>query len=477
MQRLTRRELIRLGFVLCGGLTLGALTDCVPQRPPSGQPLAWPSPAATASPPPDDLPWREAKAIVAATTVPSFPDRFVFVTDPPYSARPDGLADSTQAFKRAIEGCSSDGGGHVIVPAGVYSLGAVHLLDGVDLHLDQGATLVFSGNVADYPLVLTRYGGIECVNHSPMIYAYRQTNIALTGEGVLDASNTRSWNVGADVANVLEPLVTAGVPPEKRIVPEHGTLRSSFVEPYQCTNVLLQGVTLRQSQFWQIHPTLCRNVTIDSVTTGNTRNYNTDSCNPDCCDHVFIKNCSFDGDDDSIAIKSGKDDDGRRVNTPCQNIVIYRCRVQGRGGGIACGSDMTGGVRNVYAYDVQTFGHSTVNMLSIKSNTRRGGYVENVNLHTIRADHLSGPWLSARMNYEDQTGSYPPVFADWTMSNVTGDSDPMVLDLNGLPGDEIRNVVLENANFTNIASPQNVYHDVADPIFRDVTINGHTVAS
>src|SRR5260370_17598828 len=238
MQLLTRRELMRLGLVLSSGLTLGALTGCAPQRTSSGQPLVWPSPAATASRAPNDLPWREAKAIVEATTVPSFPDRFIFVTDPPYSARPDGLADSHQAFKRAIEGCSLGGGGHVIVPAGVYSLGAVHLLDGVDLHLDQGATLVFSGNVADYPLVLTRYGGIECINHSPMIYAYRHTNIALTREAVLDASNTRSWNIGEDAAHVLEPLATAGIPPENRIVPEHGTLTSSSGQPYLCTNVL-----------------------------------------------------------------------------------------------------------------------------------------------------------------------------------------------------------------------------------------------
>ncbi len=465
---------MRTGLFLGGALALGALTRCAPHQTATTGASATPlrTPPATPSPDLDDLPWPEARAIVATTTVPSFPDRFFIVTNPPYLASADGKADSTQAFRRAIQDCSGSGGGHVILPAGIYSLGAVHLLDGVDLHLDRGATLMFSGNVTDYPLVLTRYAGIECVNHSSMVYAYRQTNIALTGEGVLDASQTISWNVGGDLPHVLEPLVSAGVPPEKRIVPEHGSLRSAFVEPYGCTNVLIQGVTLRQSQFWQVHPTLCINVTIDSVTTGNTTQWNTDSCNPDSCDSVVIKNCSFDGDDDTIAIKSGRDDDGRRVNTPCQNIVIYRCRVQGRGGGIACGSDMTGGVRNVFAYGLQTYGRSTINMLSIKSNTRRGGYVTNINLHTIRGDRLSGPWLAARMNYEGQTGSYPPMFAHWTITKVTGDSDPMVLDLQGMPANEIRNVVLEDATFTNIASQRNVYHDLVGLTLRDVTING-----
>ena len=458
---------------------MGGLTQCGPRQTFTPRLSATPLRTLPATPSPtlDDLPWPEARAIVATTTVPVFPDRFFTVTNPPYLAGADAKGDSTQAFSRAIQDCSSGGGGHVIVPPGTYSLGAVQLLDGVDLHLERGATLMFSGNVSDYPLVLTRYAGIECVNHSSMVYAYRQTNIALTGEGVLDASQTMSWNVGGDLYRVLEPLVSAGVPPEKRIVPEHGTLRSSFVEPYGCTNVLIQGVTLRQSQFWQVHPTLCRNVTIDSVTTGNINKWNTDSCNPDSCDSVVIKNCSFDGDDDTIAIKSGRDDDGRRVNTPCQNIVIYRCRVQGRGGAIACGSDMTGGVRNVFAYGLQTYGRSTVNMLSVKSNTRRGGYVTNINLHDIRGDGLSGPWLTARMDYEAQSGSYPPWFAHWTITDVTGDSDPMVIDLRGMPGNEIRDIVVEGASFTNIASRQNVYRDVVGATLRNVTINGVHVTS
>src|SRR5439155_8240290 len=145
--------------------------------------------------------------------------------------------------------------------------GAIHLLSNVDLHLEDGAVLRFSGNVTDFPLVFTRYAGIECINHSPLVYAYRQTNIAITGSGVLDASGTAPWNVGYDFTGILEPLVAAGLPPEKRIVTDHGRLRSAFVEPYLCTNVLIQGITLRHALFWQLHPTLCSNVTIDGVTT------------------------------------------------------------------------------------------------------------------------------------------------------------------------------------------------------------------
>jgi len=124
--------------------------------------------------------------------------------------------------------------------------------------------------------------------------------------------------------------VAAGLPPEKRVVTDHGRLRSAFVEPYLCTNVLIQGITLRRALFSQLHPTLCSNVTIDGVTTGDTTSLNSDGCDPESCDHVVIKNCTFDANDDCIAIKSGRDADGRRVNTPSQNIVILGCSFRGR---------------------------------------------------------------------------------------------------------------------------------------------------
>ena len=135
-----------------------------------------------------------------------------------------------------------------------------------------------------------------------MVYAYGQTNIALTGSGTLDASDTRPWNTGSNRAAILALLVAANVRPQNRIVPERGRMRSSFIERCRCTNVLIQGVTLRQSQFWQLHPTLSRNVTVDAVTSGGADNSNTDDCNPESCDDVVVKNCTLEAKDDCIAI-------------------------------------------------------------------------------------------------------------------------------------------------------------------------------
>jgi polygalacturonase len=241
--------------------------------------------------------------------------------------------------------------------------------------------------------------------------------------------------------------------------------------------VLIEGITLRQSQFWQLHPTLCRNVTIDSVTTGGTNNSNTDGCNPESCDHVVIRDCKLDAHDDCIAIKSGRDEDGRRVDTPSENIVIFGCQFQGPWGGITCGSEMTGGIRNVYAYNIQTYGTSIRWMLYVKSNTRRGGYATNLNLDTIRGDNLNGGWGFAQMDYNGQTGEYLPIFQDWNISNVSGDSAPWVFHFRGLANDPIRGFNVRCSAFTRIADPVDQYAYVDDINFNEVSINGQPVSS
>lgn len=460
--RFTRRDFLKGGLLVAGAAGAGVALEFL------GPPLGRDQMAPTRD---GRLPWKEARKIVAEAIVPSFPQFTLSVANSPYGARGDG-SSATVAITRAIEDCSASGGGHVVVPAGVYSTGAIRLLSNVDLHLEKGALLRFSGNANEYPLVLTRYEGIECMNHSPMIYAYGENNIALTGAGVLDASETRSWNSGSHRDSVLEPLVAGGVPPERRIVPDHGRLRSTFVEPYRCTNVLIQDIALRQSQFWQLHPTLCRNVTVDSVTTGDTSNPNTDGCNPESCDHVVIRNSVLDAGDDCIGIKAGRDADGRRVNAPCENVVVMNCKLKGPAGGIACGSEMTGGVRNIYAFDVETHGAGVEHMLYVKSNTRRGGFVENINFDSVRADDSRGAWAFAQMDYDGQAGEHPPRFEDWTIIRSSGDFAPWILELRGLPGNPIRRVDLMQSRFTHVLLPLALNSNVEGLNFESVTING-----
>src|SRR5438552_2194696 len=362
-RRISRRQVLTTGAIVVG---VAAASVASPLLFKEFQMLTS-TPHTAASGP---LPWLKANRILANTMVPVFPNTNFVVTHPAYGAVGDGHTDNTAAFQKAIATCNAAGGGHVVVPAGTYMTGAIYLKSNVDLHLDPGATLMFSGDASSYPLVLTRYEGIECMNHSPMIYVYGEKNIALTGSGTLDVSGTASWNNGSDRAMVLEPLVADGLLPQQRYVV--GRLRSSFVQPYRCDTVLIQGVTLRNSRFWQLHPTLCRNVTIDGVTTHYSGS-NTDGCDSECCDHVVIKNSTLLAGDDNIALKSGRDIDGRRINLPTQNIVIWNNQFEGPWGAIALGSELTGGIRNVYAYNNSTIGSSTKYALHVKSNTRRGG--------------------------------------------------------------------------------------------------------
>lgn len=352
------------------------------------------------------------------------------------------------------------------------------MLSNVDFHLSTGTTLKFNGNAANYPPVLTRYEGVECLNHSPLVYAYGETNIALTGNGVLDASGTSSWNKGSDRAGILDPQVNK--PPLQRNVV--GKLRVSFVEPYNCTNVLIQGVTLQHAIFWQLHPTLSTNVTVDGVTVKNANQGNSDGCDPESCDHVVIKNCSFSCKDDTIAIKSGRNQDGRRLHTPCQNLVIMNSRFEGPRGMVGIGSEETGGVHNVYCYNLSTFGSGIWALLLIKNNSLRGGSVTNINMDTITGSgksdsspaNGSAAAILALMTYNGETGGFPPTIDQIHVNNVTFKNSPYAVRLVGLPKDHIGTVTVSNSVFTTIAHQTNAVSNTDHLTLTNVKINGKT---
>jgi polygalacturonase len=464
IHRISRRQALKMGAIIVGGAAVAPLAF-------KGIQLLTYSASQTAIAGP--LPWSEANSILASTALPSFPNTNFIVTHPAYGARGDGHSDNTAAFQKAISACNASGGGHVVVPAGTYVTGAIYLKSNVDLHLDPGATLMFSGDASKYPLVLTRYEGIECMNHSPMIYAYGEKNIALTGSGTLDASGTASWNHGSDRGRVLEPLVAGGLLPQQRYATDR--LRSSFVQPYSCDTVLIQGVTLRNSRFWQLHPTLCRNVTIDGVTTRHSGS-NTDGCDPECCDHVVIKNSTLLAGDDNIALKSGRDADGRRINVPTQNVVIWNNQFEGPWGAISLGSELTGGISNVYAYNNATIGSGTRYALFVKSNTRRGGFARNVHVDRFHGSGFHGAAVLATMSYLGQTGNFLPDFSGpFNLADFVVDTAPIALNLQGLSGDKAGTFNLSNCTFTHIANPTSTISNVTKVNYTHVTINGKLV--
>lgn len=428
---------------------------------------------------PDD-PWTRAAQLRSRIRPPLFPARHFDVTD--HGADATGAASSTAAFDRAIRACHNAGGGHVVVPAGTFSTGAIHLRSGVDLHLEDGATVRFSQDPADYlPAVYTRWQGIELMNYSPFIYAYGQRNIAITGTGTLDgqADWTHWWSWSGPDKNdwaTLQQQATDGVPVSQRTFGANHYLRPSFIQPYRCRDVLIEGVTLLNSPMWQIHPVLSQNVTVRSVTIP-THGPNTDGCDPESSQDVLITDCVFDDGDDCIAIKSGREADGRRVNVPSQNIHIERCDFRNTYGAIAIGSEMTGGVRDVYARDCTLGGSSLHYGLYVKANSTMGGFAENVHLRDLRVTQLNHEVLSINLNHgATGAGPYPPRVQGITVLDLNSQSSRNAYSIIGYPEDHISDVRLINCAFDNVQQPSTVQY-VDGMILRNVTVNGAPVTS
>ena len=426
---------------------------------------------------PPALPWPEAQKIVDQIQQPNIPARTITAS----GLVGDGRTDNTAAFARAIDACSAAGGGHLVIPPGNYVSGSIHLKSHVDLHLENGAIILFSADVSKYPLEQTRYQGIDLMNNSPLIGAIDQTDIAITGQGVLDASATSAWNKdGKGNWNILVGMGTAGTPISRRIFGKARPLRTTCLEPNGCKNVLIQGITIRGSHFWQIHPLLCENVTVDGVTT-QSRGSQTDGCDPDSCDHVLIKNCTLGADDDCIAIKSGRDPDSQRVHQPSQNIVIMNTQFHGPWGMITCGSEQTEGIQHVYAYNLSTIDdipdvlHRTGvrSILFFKTNSRRGGFIRDIHIDSVRA-RCNGAILWGFLNYSGngkETGTNYPIVQDIYLSHISDTQATSVFDLTGLTNDPIRNVVFSDCAFTNITRASKST-DVQGMVFKNCTLNG-----
>ncbi len=324
--------------------------------------------------------WSNVPAILQRIRPPSFPDRELDITR--FGALGDGTNDCTRAFADAIAACHHAGGGRVVVPPGNYSSGAIHLLSNVNLYLARGATIRFSTDPKKFlPVVFSRDVS-EMMNYSPFIYAFEQENIAITGEGTLDGQASKSvwpdWvkKAGASAASLTE-MGDREIPVNERVMGEGHFIRPNFVEPVRCKNVLIEGIRVVDSPMWELHPLYCTNVTVRGVSISS-HGKNNDGCDPDSCRDVLIRDCTFDTGDDCIAVKAGRDHDGRRVNIPCENVVIQNCKFKDGHGGVTLGSETAGGIRNVFAENCEFDSPNLDQALRFKTNPARGGFIERI---------------------------------------------------------------------------------------------------
>jgi polygalacturonase len=430
--------------------------------------------------------WDLVPEILQRIRPPIFPSRDFDITA--FGAVGDGAADCTDAFSRAIAACHAAGGGRVVVPPGRWLTGAIHLRSRVNLHLMRDATIAFQRDASRYlPAVFTRWEGVELIGYSPLVYAFEQMDIALTGEGTLDgqadASHWWPWKGNAAFGWVngapqqkpardrLFHMAERGVPVADRVFGEGDYLRPQFIQPYRCRNVLIEGVTIRSSPMWEIHPVLCENVTIRGVTVV-THGPNNDGCNPESCRDVLIERCHFDTGDDCIAIKSGRNADGRRLATPSENIIVRDCRMKDGHGGVTIGSEISGGVRQVFAERCQMDSPNLERALRFKNNAARGGVIEHVYMRDVTVGEVSHAVLAIDFHYEEgRNGAYTPVARDVEMRNVTSRKSEYALYLRGFEKAPIGDVRLIDCAFAGVEK-ENVVEHVRSLTLRGVTING-----
>ena len=446
--------------------------------------------------------WDEAqyKQIEQSIRVPQFADKVYVITK--YGAKATNTAAQNQkAIQKAIDKCSKKGGGRVVIPAGEKFLtGAITLKNGVNLHVEEGAVLEFAFQPELYPIVETSWEGLECFNLSPCVYAFGAKDIAITGKGTIDGGGSNDtwwpWN-GNPRFGWKEGMVSQrggsrarllkngedGIPmynekgermPERVFGPEDG-LRPQLVSFNKCEGILLEDITLLRSPFWVIHPLHSTDITVRRVKMIND-GPNGDGCDPECCDRVLIEDCFFNTGDDCIAIKSGRNRDGRERNMPSKNIIIRNCEMKNGHGGVVIGSEISGGCQNVYAHDCVMDSPELERVLRIKTNSCRGGIIENINMRNVKVGVCKESVLKINLDYEHNEiccrGFYPTV-RNVYMENVTSQQSKYGVQIIGLDEDTyVYDINVKNCKFNGVKDGNFMSGKTRNVNFDNLFING-----
>ena len=443
------------------------------------------------------------KQIEQSIQAPKLTDKVFLITK--YGAKPDATAAQNQkAIQQAIDKCAKKGGGRVVVPAGcTFLTGAIELKSGVNLVVEEGAVLQFAFQPELYPIVETSWEGLECFNLSPCIYAFKAHDIAVTGKGTIDgnASNQNWWPwVGVSRFGWQEGMVTQkaearprllkngedGVPmydeqgrrsPERVFGPKDG-LRPQLVNFNKCERILMEDVTLLRSPFWVIHPLHSTDIIVRRVKMIN-EGPNGDGCDPECCDRVLIEDCFFNTGDDCIAIKSGRNRDGRERNMPSQNIIIRNCKMRNGHGGVVIGSEISGGAKNIFAHDCVMDSPNLDRVLRIKTNSCRGGIIENINLKDIKVGQCGESVVKINLDYEHNEiccRGYYPIVRNVNVENVTCEKSKYGVQIIALNEDTfVYDINVKNCRFNGVAEGNFMSGKTRDIRFENLFVNGGLV--
>lgn len=439
----------------------------------------------------------EYKRIEQSIQLPKIAERQFLITS--FGAKSTATAAQNQkAINRVISLVSKKGGGKVIIPKGTWNTGAIELKSHVNLVLEEGATLHFAFEPKLYPLVRTSWEGLACWNYSPCIYAYKATDIAITGKGTIDGGGNNDtfwqWNGSPRFGykegvtkesqklgsrSKLLKMAEDGVPFDERKFGMGYGLRPQLVNMVHCERILIKDVKMINSPFWVIHPLLSKNITVDGVYVWN-EGPNGDGCDPEACENVLIQNCVFHTGDDCIAIKSGRNNDGRLWNQPSKNIIIRNCKMEDGHGGVVIGSEISGGCENVYAENCVMDSPHLERILRIKTNNCRGGQVQNINMRNVVVGQCKEAVVKINLDYERKEICYrgfEPIVNNVNVENVTCQkSDYGVLIIGRDSLENVYDINIKNCKFDGVVKePVKITGKTRNVKFDNLVINGSLV--
>ncbi len=426
-------------------------------------------------------PWTQVPRILARIPGFELPARDFLVTE--YGAVGNGRADDQTAILRALAVCAHEGGGRVVVPPGDYLTGPLQLPSRTNLHVCAGATLRFTTDSCRYlPPVLTRWEGVECMGLSPFVYARGQRQVAITGDGTLDGQATagRWWDWAGPwegeeptgwtpeqpdqrpARRRLLEAAEAGAPVAERVFADRDRLRPSLVQFHGCADVLVEGVTLRSMPMWGIHPVMSRAVTVRRVRVVSP-GPNNDGCVPDSCRDVLVEDCRFDTGDDCLALKSGRNRDGRRLGVPTQDVVIRGCRMRNGHSALAIGSEMSGSIHRVFMERCTMEGPLLEHVLRIKANSTRGGAVGQIHLRDIVAEHARDAAVLIDLRYDEnlERGDCWPKVGEVTVERLECGHAGRAIRVDGLPTLPVTGVRVRDCVFRQVDAP-NLLSNIED---------------
>ncbi|MFB6340586.1 glycoside hydrolase family 28 protein [Saccharicrinis sp. FJH62] len=405
-------------------------------------------------------------------TEPEIPDFSLTILD--FSPSRDSAADWKPAFDRAIAEIQQKGGGTLIVPAGNYLLnGPIHLVSHLEIMLKKGARLYFSSDPKFYlPVVKTSWEGTFLYNYSPFIYAYNCTNIAITGEGTIDgeASGTwASWKTRQKDDQLLSREMNHNnVPVKDRIFGAGHYLRPQLIQFYECENIKVEGVTIEDSPFWCVHLLKCENAIVRGVHY-NAFNYNNDGIDPEYSKNVLIEDVHFNNSDDNVAIKAGRDNEGRAAKSGSENIIIRNCHFQGLHA-VVIGSEMSAGVKNVLVKNCD-FAGKLKRGIYLKSNPDRGGYINNIFVDHVTFGEVEDCIYITSFYHNEGEGHVTDIskiyLNDISCHKATGNG----IVIQGYPQQKVNEVYISKLQIDTVANAVSMV-DAENIVMSDVVLGG-----